>query len=279
MKNALEHFGIYLSHIEDLSNNDSQPKKRAELKGFLVKWEQATVPIHLAIYLDVLAPLRCLSLSLQSDLQDPVKQIKRVQQFTWTISKLKLIIDTSIENEENATLTHHNHLLNEIKGTDGTYLYQDITIKNFIASKNAVDKGYSNTIVNIAENMESRFKDLTTSPLFSNLTRILGVKTWPTKENNLALFAGTSIIELGDCFETLLERNGCKTDLLLSEWITFKIHMIQIVKNNPDEHYLNIWQQVFKSEEIQSECGNILHIIETLLCTPFSNTKLRRMFS
>ena len=64
------------------------------------------------------------------------------------------------------------------------------------------------------------------------------MKTWPTKENNLALFAGTFIIELGDCFGTLLERNGCKTDLLLSEWITLKIHMIPIVKNNPDEHHL-----------------------------------------
>ena len=68
--------------MEDLSNNDSQTKKRAELKGFLTKWEQATVPTHLAIYLNVLAPLRRLRLSLQSQLQDPVKQIKRVQNFT-----------------------------------------------------------------------------------------------------------------------------------------------------------------------------------------------------
>ena len=166
--------------------------------------------------------------------------------------------------------------MNEIREIDGAYLYQDITIKNFIASKNAVDKGYSNIIVNIAENMEPRFKDLTTLPIFSNLTRILDVKTWPTKENDLAFFAGTSIIELGDSFETLLERNGCKTDLLLSEWITLKTHMIPIVKN---EHYLNIWQRVFKSEEIQSECGNILQIIEILLCTLLSNTKLDRMFS
>ena len=152
------------------------------------------------------------------------------------MSKLKLIIDASIENEENITLIHYNRLLNEIKETDGAYLYQGITIRIFIASKNAVDKGCSNIIVNIAENMESRFKDLTTSPIFSNLTRILDVKTWPTKENDLALFAGISIIELGDCFETLLERNGCKTDLLLSEWITLKTHMIPIVKNNPDKH-------------------------------------------
>ena len=167
-------------HTEDLSNNDSQPKKRAELKGFLTKWEQATVPIHLAIYLDVLAPLRCLSLSLQSELHYPVTQIKRVQQFTWTMSKLKFIIDASIENEKNATLTHYNRLLNEIKETDSVYLYQDITIKNFVVSKNAVDKGYSNVIMNIAENIESRFKDLTTSPIFRNWTRILDAfrKEW-----------------------------------------------------------------------------------------------------
>ena len=76
----------------------------------------------------------------------------------------------------------------------------------------------------------------------------------------------------------LLDRNGCKTDLLLCEWITLT-HMIPIVKNNPDEHYLNIWQQVFKSKEIQPECRNIFHIIEILLCMLFSNTKLKRLFS
>ena len=103
-----------------------------------------------------------------------------------------------------------------------------------------MDKGYSNIIMNIAESMESQFENLTTSAIFSNLTRILDKKTWPTKENNLALFDGTSIIELGDFFEMLLERNDCKTDLLLSEWITPKTHMIPIGKNNPDENYLNI---------------------------------------
>ena len=163
-----------------------------------------------------------------------------------------MIIDASIENEENTTLTHYNHLLNKIKEIDGTYFYQDVTIKNFIASKYAVNKDCSNIIVNIAENMESRFKDLTTSLIFSNLTRVLDVKTWPTKENGLALFAGISIIELGNCFETLLERNGCKTNLLPSKWITLKTHVIPIVKNNPDEHYLNIRQRAFKSGEIQS---------------------------
>ena len=51
-----------------------------------------------------------------------------------------------------------------------------------------------------------------------------------------------------------MEWNCCKTDLLLSK-------------------------EILLSEEIQSECGNILHIIKILLCTPFSNGKLKLMFS
>ena len=231
------------------------------------------------LFIDVLAPLRRLSLSLQSELHEPVKQIKRVQQFTWTMSKLKLLIDSSLDDEENPTLTHYNRLLKEVKEENGVYSYQGITIRNYVASKNAVSKSYSNIITNVTENMELRFQDLTASPIFSNLTRILDVKTWPTKENDLSLFADTSILEVGDHFESLLQANGCDTDLLLSEWLTLKTHMIPIVRKNPDENYLKIWQQVFKSTEIQSECNNIFHVIEILLCTPFSNAKLERMFS
>jgi hypothetical protein len=34
MKIALEHYGAFLSHIESLSQTDSNPVKRAELKGY-----------------------------------------------------------------------------------------------------------------------------------------------------------------------------------------------------------------------------------------------------
>ena len=48
-----------LKHIvESLSQTDSQALKRAELKGYLQKWKDASNPISLAIYLDVLSPLQ-----------------------------------------------------------------------------------------------------------------------------------------------------------------------------------------------------------------------------
>ena len=61
MKNALDHYGIYMTHIEELALTDSQPKKRAEIKGFLTKWKDGTIPVKMAIFLDVLSPLRRLS--------------------------------------------------------------------------------------------------------------------------------------------------------------------------------------------------------------------------
>ena len=36
---------------------------------------------------------------------------------------------------------------------------------------------------------------------------------------------------------------------------------------------------IFTNEETVKECDNILHFIEILLITPFSNGKLKRIFS
>lgn len=43
MKNALDHYGVYMTHIEELAITDSQPKKRAEIKGFLLKWKEGSI--------------------------------------------------------------------------------------------------------------------------------------------------------------------------------------------------------------------------------------------
>ena len=43
--------------------------------------------------------------------------------------------------------------------------------------------------------------------------------------------------------------------------------------------YLQTWSKLFKNKDIMSGCSNILHIIEFLLITPFSNAKLKRMLS
>ena len=277
IKNVLENYGIYLQHIEDLANNDSQPKKREELKGHLKKWKEASVFIHMAIYLDVLLPLRRLSLSLQPEFHDPVKQIKRVQEFTWTMSKLKILIETSL-GEGSEVITYYKKLLKDVKSVKESFEYQNIVLHNYAASSHNVEDRYNEIIINVSESMGSRFEDLRTSPVFSHLPSILDLSAWPLKDG-INFFGETAINDLSDCFEDLLKKNGCDVDALNPEWMTLKTHMIPLIKNNQKEHYIDIWQRVMKSESIVNDCSNILHIIEILLCTPFSNAKLERMFS
>ena len=64
----------------------------------------------MAIYSDVLSPLRRLSLGFQQELHDPVKAVRWIQEFTQKMSKLKLLIDKSLDFSE-SLLTNFNKLL------------------------------------------------------------------------------------------------------------------------------------------------------------------------
>ena len=65
MEIILANYGVFLTHLESLVQTDSQTLKRAELVSFAKKWVQAKYPIHLALYLDFLQPVKVLSLVMQ----------------------------------------------------------------------------------------------------------------------------------------------------------------------------------------------------------------------
>ena len=58
MERILGNYGPYMTHLEQLAHSDSQTKKREEIKGYLNKWQDAGYVIHMAIFIDILSPLR-----------------------------------------------------------------------------------------------------------------------------------------------------------------------------------------------------------------------------
>ena len=90
----------YGPDVELLAQTDSQPLKRAELKGYVNKWKHATYPMYIALYLDILAPLHQLSLAFQQDVHDPVKAIRRIQEFTWTRLSCKCLSMRAYTNQK-----------------------------------------------------------------------------------------------------------------------------------------------------------------------------------
>ena len=53
--------------------------------------------MHVAVYLDVLSILVRMSLSEQSDKHDPVKAVHRIENFSWTMAKLHMYTESSLD--------------------------------------------------------------------------------------------------------------------------------------------------------------------------------------
>ena len=60
------------------------------------KWKDTGYLMHIAIFI-ILSLICRLSLSLQCQKQDPVKLTRHLNEFTWTILKLHLIIENSLD--------------------------------------------------------------------------------------------------------------------------------------------------------------------------------------
>ena len=100
MEKVLENYGPYMTHLEQPTHTNSQLKKREEIKGFVSKWKDPGYLMHIAIFIDILSLMHQLSLSLQCDKHNPVKVTRCFIEFTWTMSKLHLIIENSLDEDD-----------------------------------------------------------------------------------------------------------------------------------------------------------------------------------
>ena len=119
----------------------------------------------MSVYLDVLPPMRRLSLSFQKHLHDPVKAVRRVHEFTWIMAKLQVLIENTPDSQD-SIMTSYKKFLSGIvekefeKEGKVQYFYQDVKLKKFQISNINVRNNYVETIRNIADCIEERFSSL-----------------------------------------------------------------------------------------------------------------------
>ena len=58
MEKVLENYSPYTTHLEQLAHTNSQLKKHEEIKGFVNKWRDTGYLMHIAIFIDILSPMR-----------------------------------------------------------------------------------------------------------------------------------------------------------------------------------------------------------------------------
>ena len=233
----------------------------------------------MAIYLDILSPIHRISLAMQQELHNPVKVIKRIQEFNWTMMKLIIVLDEALN--EGTVLTHYKKFLDIIEiNADGKPTYQGIQLNWYKRTKKLIQNHYLLTVTNICNNTQKRFKNILDSPVFKHIESLVGNFAWPIKED-CGTFGNSAIVELRNHFQTLLQNNKCDIKKIDSEWLTLKTHMIPVVQiqDRRKSNYLDIWQKIFHNESIKEECKNVLHVFEIMLIVPFTNAKVEHLFS
>ena len=132
-------------------------------------------------------------MTTKQEVHDCVNTIKRINEFSWTMTKLKILIGNSLD-ESSKQLTNFTKFLKEVTLTEnGEYKYQDVTLQNYQASLNALSNNYKEFISKINEGVEGRFSELQNSPIFANLPIIFDCKKWPQTNEQLRSFGDDEI--------------------------------------------------------------------------------------
>ena len=192
------------------------------------------------------------------------------------MAKLFILLEQAMENAN--ILTNFKKFLNSITvNEEGKHLYQNVHLKIYNRTFNAIKTHYKQTVSRICSSVEKCFAGIQESPIFKNIEVLLDTKSWP-KDKDSGNFGDEAVKEICH-FQELLSKNNCKVNNIMSEWITLKTHMLPLVKNNKCVKYLDIWSKVFTSKIIKEEYKNILHIFEIMLIVPFTNAKVEHIFS
>ena len=103
-------------------------------------------------------PLKVLSLGFKKEIHDHVVAIRRIREFNWSMAKLQMLIDSSLEGDNVGRLTQLTKSFKEIKQTDVGHFYQYIKLLNFEIHKQSVGTAYKEIITKLVVTMEDRFQ-------------------------------------------------------------------------------------------------------------------------
>ncbi len=287
---VLDKFGIYLTHLENLAEQEGN----AEIVGYLRRWKTSQMLLHIAFFIDVLTPAAELSKIYQEEDIDIVSATSALNR---TKHKLELYSNLRLQD-----LPATKYLLSKVDKQGGTHTYQGIEFSSIQFERELeLLKAKKNIITEAVCACISTRLDDSGSPTLQDIAVVLNIESWTAraslpqedesddgndsnKENSSHKFNEDSfdveIIRLFEHFQPVLDNADvkCPCTEVVAEWhdlLTYIINYLQPNKHN----YKKTWKFVFLSSYAKSKWKNILTLVELLFSIPVSNAKLERMFS
>ena len=277
MKVCLDKWGIYIMHLETLSEDRSIPTKdRSKLKGYLKDWSKPKVPLLLAYFIDLLSICSRLSLSFQDNKIDVVSFITALEKAKHSLHKF--------ETRDFEKLPYVKDFLSKLVIKGDLHEYQHVELKNFQEVKEYVKNKKTFFLEKVRECISSRIEDEDdSSEMFVHIPKILNCEGWDRNCDESSDsdfdFADDSIEILVNWFKVPLENAGTNFSIphLISQWHILLEYANRFLKLS-GVSYLVTWRKLFSSPS-KKDWVDILNLIQLLFTIPVSNAKLERMFS
>ena len=119
----LDKYGIFVPHLENMSVDKTyKAKDRAKFTGYLRKWKHGRYPVLLCLFIELLSPVKLLSLAFQKEDVDIVNVVSSVETTNKQLDKLLdreftqyptfIRFKSKLRNEEEKTVIYQGTSLN-----------------------------------------------------------------------------------------------------------------------------------------------------------------------
>ena len=297
MSNFVDKFGLYLAHFENIISDTTKRTDKATLEGKRREMCQADILLFSALFMDILEPIRNLSLITQMKDVNLLKSVNCINSIKQTFEKLHNQFDKNSASV--FTLPSVKRVLSKVEHRDDdNYYYQEIKLTNFENAKHKLETEICDIVHNVMDCLESRFGLLSNNQCEPNLVHksaregdtlsnsicvILDTKKWINPENIEATVESIYENQL-KAIEKVYTHFKQSPPLQNMECESLKAEFINLVKNTTRFYNTEIipqnemWRKI-KNGEFAANYKNILLLVELCLCTPYSNATIERFFS
>ena len=275
LQRVVDRYGAYLNHLSTVAEDTTKSEDRARIKGYVTKWQHSRILIGAALYIDVLKPASLLSLSLQGEHLDVIQGIDSILKFS------KLLV----------TLTDQNPLqwptvklvCSRVKEEKGEKLYQGAVLHNY---NTTTLKHCSDQAIADAKQLDDKLRERLE---WSDVRMLRAIAVFLNTQSWQCTAVGSDT-EMGDNaeikialeyisshFREPLEAKGINLSGIqdeIEEIVQYARKYLNLVK----EGYQKIWYKLHIAPDV-GKWRNILLISELLFSLPFSNGRIKSMFS
>jgi len=253
----LKQYGLIVVALTNVTDD-------AKIKGYVKQMSSFKTLALLHMFVDVLAPISKLSEYLQGDSTNLLLAQSAVEAALVTLAKAK---DAAYGEQLGKLVIAAENALAE---GENKMEFQSVPIGDLQVGISALNSSAGEIANRLSRELTSRFGDvLSESSLLVRALKVLDIKAWPEKKENLYEFGKEDMSLILQHFAAVLKNVDCTE--VLGEWLQLKLYVSSHMQHLTAER---CWSTLSTGKAF----ANVIKVINLLRVFPVSNAILERCF-